>query len=348
MKPKKIFTVAFVLISLILYFTDISEAVEKEEKVIWKMATHAPEAIGYATQIREQLHPAIEKATNGGLALDWYWGGIMGDDEDWIAKIQIDQLQGGGFDGHGIVLICPEIAVLELPFLFKGVDEAMYVRNNLRQRIEGLFVKNGYNMLLLGDQGNEGFDEIYSTKRPIRTPEDLSKCRVLSWCGTVENRTISILGASPIPVNVPEIVTNIRSGVADVLFAPGMWYVGAQLYTITKYVIPWKLRYQPGCLAVSTKAWNRISEEYQKAILEKMPAIEDRINRYGWDSSKKCVKAMIEYGLQEIKLTPDEIDVFKKKTRPLWDKLAGKEYPRDLLDEILGYLEEYRLNKVGK
>jgi hypothetical protein len=59
--------------------------------------------------------------------------------------------------------------------------------------------------------------------------------------------------------------------------------------------------------------------------------------------------------MKEVKLTPGEIEVLKEKTRPVWDKektrpvwdkMAGKVYSRELLDEILGSLEEYRSKDV--
>ena len=41
-------------------------------------------------------------------------------------------------------------------------------------------------------------------------------------------------------------------------------------------------------------------------------------------------------------MTPDEIKVFKKRTRPIWNKMAGKLYPKKLLDEVIKYRNEYR------
>jgi hypothetical protein len=60
----------------------------------------------------------------------------------------------------------------------------------------------------------------------------------------------------------------------------------------------------------------------------------------------KCLAALLKYGMKEVKLTPDEIEVLKKRTRPVWDKLAGKVYSREMLDEILGYRDEYRSKKT--
>ena len=348
MRLKTFFISIFVSTCLLFIVAGSSEADSKNKKTLWKVATHAPKGISYALYIEEYVDPLIERVTEGNVALDWYYGGIMGDDEDWLAKIKIGQLHGAGFDGHGTKIFCPPMAVLDLPFLFNNVDEVAYVKKKLRPKFNKLFEEQGFVLVLLIDQGNEGFDEIYSLKRPIRTPEDFAKTRFVTYSGVVEAEILKALGSSPIPLNVPEIVASIRSGICDGLIAPAVWYVGAQLYTITKYVTPVRLRYAPGGLTIALDAWNKIPEGYQTRLMEGLLGVEERVNKDGWDSSKKCYKAMVKYGLKEVRLTPDEIEVLKKKTRPVWDKLAGKEFPRELLDEVIGYLDEYRSREVKR
>ena len=167
--------------------------------------------------------------------------------------------------------------------------------------------------------------------------------RFVTYSGIVEQEIMKILGSSPIPINVPEIPSSVRAGICDALMVPAIWYVGSQLYTITRSVTPTKMRYAPGGIAVSSNAWSKIPVKYQNAIEEKvLQECEQGLNECGHNGNAKCLKAMIQYGVKEVKLTSDEIEILKKKTRPVWDKLAGKEYPRELLDNILRYLDEYR------
>jgi hypothetical protein len=35
-------------------------------------------------------------------------------------------------------------------------------------------------------------------------------------------------------------------------------------------------------------------------------------------------EAMIEYGMKKVRLTSSEIEVWREKTRNVWDKLSGK------------------------
>ena len=338
-------SILIMLIGLLVSFIGISYAVGGNQKIVLKTGTLAPDGIGWAIFFKDSFLPAIEKATNDKVTFDIYFGGIMGDDEDYIAKMRIDQLQAGGVSAAGIVMACPELAVFELPFLFKSFDEVDYLRTKMEKRLNSIFEKNGFKLFILIDQD---FDIPWSTKREIRTPEDFAKSRFVTWCPPVEDDLLQSLGVSPIPVNVPEIPSHMRSKICNAFLAPPIYLVGTQLYTVVKYVTPCKMRYSPGGIIVTMKVWNKISKESQKAIFEVLPELGREINDYGHKSNKECFRAMIKYGLKEVTLTADEIEVLKKRTRPVWDSLVGKEYPRELLDETLGYLDEYRSKEALK
>jgi TRAP-type C4-dicarboxylate transport system substrate-binding protein len=52
------------------------------------------------------------------------------------------------------------------------------------------------------------------------------------------------------------------------------------------------------------------------------------------DSERKCYEAFQEYGMQMVTLNPQEEALFRKKTRPVWDKLAGRYYSKETLKKI--------------
>jgi len=217
-----------------------------------KMGTLAPDGVGWAALIKKIVNPGILKATSGLVNLNWYYGGTMGDDQDIVAKIRNGQLQGGGFSGQGILLACPEMALIELPFMFESYDEVEYIYSKLRPRIRQWFAKNGYYLLSLWEQD---FDQVYSTKIPIRTPEDFKNSRILTWYGQLEERVLKAAGASPLPIRVPEVCASIRTGVCDAFISPALWAVGTQMYTVMKYLNPMHIRYSPAGGAISLQLW---------------------------------------------------------------------------------------------
>jgi len=110
------------------------------------MATIAPEHLGWAALIKDIINPGIDKASNGRVYLDWYYGGKMGDDEDIIARMRNGQLQGGGFSGHGMVILCPEMTLFSLLWLIPLLRKLL---NQYKRRLYLLPFFNMYFLLFL-------------------------------------------------------------------------------------------------------------------------------------------------------------------------------------------------------
>ncbi|MDY6932745.1 MAG: TRAP transporter substrate-binding protein DctP [Spirochaetota bacterium] len=345
MKKIRLYIIFIVLLGFSIGVIGFSGAIAKKNaKYVWKMATIAPDA-GYSDFLKNHLLTIIEEITNGEVTIDMYWGGVMGDEEDYITKMRIGQLHGCILSVGGVLMACPEMAVLQLPFLFYNYDEIEYIRKKLIKRFTDIYRNNGYKMLFWGDQD---FDQIYSTKYEMRTPDDFRKCRFLTHAGKLEAELIKALGASPIPVGVPEVVPSIRTGVCNACISPPLWWMGSQLYTITKYVNTYPFRYSPASFVLAIKAWEKLPEKHKRAIDKEIPLIEKKLNKKIHVDNKKCLKAMIDYGVKEVKLNHEEIKFLKKKTKPMWNNLAGKLYPKELLDEIVKHLKIYRSKYARK
>jgi len=314
---------------------------DAQAKAKWriKMATLAPKSVGWAENIRRIMHPAIKKATDGNVTLKWYWGGVMGDDLDYIDKMNLGQIDGAALSGQGTVVACPEMAVLELPFLFRNYAEVDYIRDNMRGTFDKISENNGYKLIIWADQD---FDQMYSIKYQMNTLTDFRKARIITWYGTLEQTVLKALGASPIPVGVPEIVRSMRQGIADTVIAPSIAVVGFQLYTIIKYVNPMNIRYSPACCFVRKAFWNRIPKSYRKKLdgIRSNEAVTFREKCR--KDSQKAYDAMVKYGIMESRLTNDQLRLMQKKCEKVWDALAGKLYSKDLLKEVKDRLATFR------
>ncbi|MBI5845594.1 MAG: TRAP transporter substrate-binding protein DctP [Deltaproteobacteria bacterium] len=338
------------LFLLIMCFTLVSgsfNAVSAKEvaQYRWKMATLAPDGVGWAKHIKSVVFPAIKEATNGNLVVKTYWGGVMGDEEEYIKKMRIGQLQGAGFAGQGTVLVCPEIAVLTLPFLFNNYAEVDYIKKKMSPTFDGLMKQNGYYMLFLADQD---FDQVISTKKPLAKLEDFKGVRFIEWYGAIEVSLLQSLGAQPIRVQVPEIASSIRLGTCEAAIGPSLWIVGSQLHTTVKYINPLKIRYSPSLIAITIDTWHKLPEEYRKEYFR----IRERVmGEYGArvrEDNAKGLEALFGYGVRKVTTSPADLEVMKKKTRAVWNSMSDDLYPRELLDEVMGYLDEFRGKGGGK
>ncbi|MBW1988727.1 MAG: TRAP transporter substrate-binding protein DctP [Deltaproteobacteria bacterium] len=309
------------------------------ENYRWKIATLAPDGVGWARQVKLILFPWLTEITHGEMNPKVYWGGVMGDDEDYVKKMRIGQLDGAGFSGQGVNLAVPEMSVLELPFIFRDYDEVDYVKSKMRGAFDKLARENGYMLLAWIDQD---FDQMYSVNWPLSKPEHFVKSRFLTWYGPLEEALLRSLGARPIPVNVPEITASIRQGVVDSSISPAIWMVGAQLYSKVRYVNPVRIRYSPAVILVTIKAWESLPQRHRQGILETRDETEVEFCVKVREENEKCLNAMIAYGVQKVEMTPDEVAWMKEATRPLWEQMAGELYPGETLEKLKAHLAEYR------
>ncbi len=339
---KRIMMAALVL--CILGVANMATGADKKlpEPQVWKFATIAPKGIGLGNSIRSILIPAIEEGSDHTLKIDVYWGGVMGDEADYQQKMRIGQIQGAGVSGMAATIFCPEMAVVELPFLFETWDEVDHIKTVMRRDFEKLYEKYGYKLVCWNDQG---FDQYYSAKYPLTKLDQFKKAKFGTWYGPVEEKFLDELGANPIPVGVAEAVPAMRQGVADSMIAPAFYVVATQMYPNTKYVNPVRVRYSPALVVVELDAWNSIPELYRNRFFEQRPEIERKIAKGIRGDNKKCLKAMIKYGVEKTEMDPRELEAMKVAARTTWNYFAGKIYSRELLDKLLAHLEEFRKEK---
>lgn len=314
-------------------------------KQYWKTATLAPKGIGYSRLFEEILLPVIEEETQGDLALKVYWGGVMGDDEQVLKKMRVGQLQGAGLSGQGTFLLSPEIPVLGLPFLFNDFEEVDFIKEKMIDRFDGIVSKEGFKVLLWLDQD---FDQIYTANVPIQRASDFPKARFITWFGPLEGRILELLGANPVPMGVTEIPSSMRAGVADAMMAPAIWIAGTQLYSVFRFVNPMRIRYVPAFVVVTNEAFAGAPKEHQARLKDLRLPLAKKFCVRSREETNRFLAAILAYGLKEVKSTPEETAEIKRLTVPVWNELAGKLYSKELLDEILAYLKEYRSCDAGQ
>jgi TRAP-type C4-dicarboxylate transport system substrate-binding protein len=309
------------------------------EPVTWKLATIAPKRVGWSILLESVVAPAVKKATDGNLVFKWYFNGILGDDDAFIQQIHAGTIQGAGLSGRGVALAVPETSVLQLPFLFRNYDEVDYVIHRLRTTIDRYAERRGMKYLYYGDQD---FDQVYTVKSPVTKLADFKGCRFLNWSGPLETDVLVALGAVPVPGSVGELSAKIREQQADAFVAPAFYTMGAQLHAVVRYFNAMPIRYSPAGIMIGIGPWKALKAEYRERLVNGREELASEFNPKNRADAQKVLASMIRYGVKKVESSRTDLLRMEKQVEPLWKMLAGKEYPKELLDEILGYLREYR------
>ena len=244
------------------------------------------------------------------------------------------------------------MSVFLLPGIYKNYNELDYITETFRKRIDKAFEEKGY---ILASFVDTGFFYVFSKHR-LTGLADLKEQKVLTWFGEVETSLYNELGINAAPIAIPEMVSAISTGLGNTALVPAAWLLGMQVYQYVNYYLKPAMLYAPAGVVVSAHIKDKLSKTFRISdigshnILE-MFIYEIMTFERSWkDEARsfeaKCLKAFeTRCGIKAVTLSPEDQKAFEQASIKVQEKLAGKLFPRELLDAINQALEEYRSQK---
>jgi TRAP-type C4-dicarboxylate transport system substrate-binding protein len=322
--------------------------------MVLTIGTLAPPGTPWINIPETVLLPRIAKLSNNKVVVKVYGGGVMGEDTDILRKMDIGQLSGCGCTALGILAASPDTSVLLLPGLFRNYDEVDFILEKFRKRIDRSFEERGY---ILGALIDTGFFYLF-TKYPISGGlADLKKQKLLTWFGEVETAFYQELGIdAATPVAVPETISALSTGLANANLAPAAWMLGIQAYQYARYYFTPPMVYSPGAIIVSVATKEKLRKQFgvsetlaynvQEMLIYEVSQLEPRWKKEVRDYEAKSLQAFkTKCGMKAVPLSAEDQKVLEQASARVADRLAGKAYPRDLMNDIRKALEEYRTGR---
>lgn len=327
---KKIFLLA---ILMLISFSAVAQEI--------KLAIVAPEGSTWMNILHE-WDKALQTKTQNRLKLTIYSGGVAGDEKDVIRKIQIGQLHAGGFTGFGLGIIYPPVRLFELPLFFKSYAEVDYVTKKLQQQIEAGLSQKGY--ILLG-WAEAGFVNIFSNT-PIKSQKDMQGIKMWEWEGDpLAKAMFEAFKIVPVPLSLVDVMTALQTKMISAVYAPPLGAIAMQWQSKTKYVTDLNLADSTGAILMSKREFDKIAPADQKILMDTAREYCKKLVQSSRLDNEKSIAALKKQGLQFVKVDPKEEENLRAVSSKVWDALAGKLYPPQLLADAKKYLEEFRAKK---
>jgi TRAP-type C4-dicarboxylate transport system substrate-binding protein len=253
--------------------------------------------------------------------------------------MQIGQLHAAGFTGVGLGAVYPSVRLFELPLFFKGYDEVDYVTGKLQKKMEDGFAQKGY--VLLG-WAEAGFVNIFSNT-PIRSQKEMQGVKMWAWEGDpLVKAMFDAFKIVPVPLSLVDVLTALQTNMIGAVYAPPLGAIAMQWHAKTKYVTDLNLADSTGALLMSKREFDKLSPEDQKILKDTAREFSKKLVAATRADNVKSIEALKKQGLQFVKVEPKEEENLRAISAGVWDALAGKLYPPELLAEAKGYLAEVR------
>ncbi len=309
-----------------------------------KIATLAPQNSGWATAFTAGAKE-IEERTEGRVRLKFFWGGAQGTESKVLQKIRIGQLAGGTFSPTDFQEPYPDLNIYGLPFFFQSPEEIDYVRERVDSTLTDGLMELGY--ATYGFAGG-GFAHILSNE-PVRGLDDLRGKKVwLPEGDQISYEAMRSLQLSPVPLPVTDVLTGLQTGLIDIVAIPPVVALALQWHTKVRYFTRIPVLYPMAFLAISERSLRRVSDADRAIIDEVMQGVYADVDQGSWDESDNAVAALLSVGIEEVQAAEGETDRIRAAMAVTNVEMADRGlFSRELLDEIQGYIDEYRASTAS-
>jgi tripartite ATP-independent transporter DctP family solute receptor len=319
------------LVVLLLVASGLNGAAVAQQKIVIKVAHHAPVTYPYqdgALKFKE----VAERLSGGKLDVQVFGGAQLGGERDLLEGIRLGTLHMAVGAG-ALANFAPAYNVVQLPFLIKNQEHMVRIAEGpagklLSQRIEE---QGGYKVLGYFSTGDSG---IQTVKGPVRTPADLKgvKVRVMENPALIES--MRALGANPTPMPFPEVYTSMKQGVIEgaTIDYTALWTT--KVYEAVKFVTEpgFHILAEPRPLLISAKFFASQPAEVQQWIAQAGAEAAVYERSLFKERQAKAIEDLRAKGIQFAKM--DE-KAFLEAMRPVWQRVAATYKATDLLEEIV-------------
>lgn len=321
---------------LVMAAGSISPALAETEL---RIATLAPEGSDWMKEFDKAAAETKEK-TSGRVILKYFAGGQQGDERDYVRKIKLGQLDGAGVTSIGLSMIDESIRVLEVPMMFKDINEVDYVADKMWGYFQKKFEAKGFK---LNDRGEVGWIYVYS-KDKLETVDQMKKAKIWQWG---DDKIIASLygklGLTGVPLGVPEVDSSLTSGRLTAAYGSPYSTVALQWFSKVKFMTSMPMSFAIGASVVSIDATKKISAEDQKTIVEVAKSSAKKLRKVIRKANDEAKETMKKRGIVVVTTPAETVTAFEKAAVDVQKAMVEKGvFSQQELDMVIKYRDEYR------
>ncbi len=225
----------------------------------------------------------------------------------------------------------PQLALFDLPFLFKDIDHLHKVQDSeVGQKLKDMVTAKGYVAL---DFWDNAFKQFTSYKKALIKPEDArgQKFRIMS--SKVLEAQFKAVGANPQMMPFSEVYSALQQGVIDGQENTNSNIYTKKFYETQKYMTVSNHGYLGYLVVMSKKFWESLPADLQAAVKQAMKEATAKERQLAVELDQSQFAKIKEYADKTKKLA---ITVLTPEQRAEWKKVMSTIYPEFYDPKVIG------------
>lgn len=176
----------------------------------------------------------IKEATSGRVEINLFPANQLGSDTDLLGQIRNGAVDYLNIGSSVLATLVPAVGIVNTGFAFTSYDEVWKAMDGdlgkyVKSEIENVGV------LQIGKSWDNGFRQLTSSTREIKTPGDLKGFKMRVPAAPILTGLFQALGAGPTPINFNEVYSALQTKVVEGQENPLAIIATAKLYEVQKY-----------------------------------------------------------------------------------------------------------------
>ncbi len=275
----------------------------------------------------------VEELSKGRIDVQVYPNSQLYKDSAVLKALKLNSVQMACPSFSKFGKIVPQLALFDLPFLFRDLDHLHKVQDSeVGQKLKDMVTAKGFVAL---DFWDNAFKQMTSSKKALINPEDAKgqKFRIMS--SKVLEEQFKAVGAIPQVMPFSEVYSALQQRVIDGQENTNSNIYTKKFYEVQKYMSVTNHGYLGYLVVMSKKFWNSLPDDLKKVIKQAMKEATAKEREWAVELDKSQFAKIKEYAdktgkLQITVLTPEQIAKWKKAMEVIYPKfydpkLIGKD-----------------------
>jgi TRAP-type C4-dicarboxylate transport system substrate-binding protein len=293
-----------------------------------KIGTLAPQQSVWG-KVFEVWKAGVSKKSEGKLELQFFYNGQQGDEGAMVGKMKAGQLDGAAITAVGLSKIHKPILALQVPGALTTWDKVQRAQDALKGDFEKGVSDAGFKLLGWGNVGRAHL--FLKGDAAVSKPSDLKSRKPYMWRDDIISPVFySVVGVNPVPLNVPEVLPQLKTGAVDTVNAPALAVEQLQWAPQLNQVSEQVTAVAVGALVVSGSRLNALPGDLRTILLDTGAIASKALG----DKIKNEDEAA--YGRMSSKMKKYSVDAgaFNQVFKQVRDRLKQGTFPADLVKKI--------------
>ncbi|HTR59799.1 MAG TPA: TRAP transporter substrate-binding protein [Casimicrobiaceae bacterium] len=208
----------------------------------------------------------VEKRTGGRYRIQTFYSGALGAERESVEGVQLGTLDLTLTSTGPLPNFVPEVAILDIPFLFRDYAHARAVLDGpIGQELLAKFPPKGLIGLAWAENG---FRHMTNSKRPVNQPEDLKGLKMRTMENPIHIEAYRQFGILPTPMAFTEVFTALQQGTVDGQENPLSVITSAKLDQVQRYLSLTGHVYSPAVFLMNKAQWDKLSDFDKQAFVD--------------------------------------------------------------------------------